>query len=129
MKPKDRLRLYIKHIESNPRAFEISIGVNNGTVGKINTSIKFDILERISKKYPDLNLEWLQIGTGEMLKDANPEFDSLENDLVRRILNNSLMIAELDKRDANLELKIMERSADQIQTNLKMNSNGGKKSG
>ena len=115
MTAKERLIVYLEHIDMNPRSFEISIGAYNGLVSKINTSIKIEILERISKKYPDLNLEWLQIGTGEMLKNANPEFDSLEYDLVRTLLANPLMIEkfnDLKQEIEQIKLDIVTREAD-----------------
>ena len=129
MTAKERLIVYLEHIDMNPRSFEISIGAYNGLVSKINTSIKIEILERISKKYPDLNLEWLQIGTGEMLKNANPEFQIFENDFVRTILNNYLFIEYMEEFKAIIDIETLKRSANRIQVDLKNNGSKDKNAG
>lgn len=62
------------------RQFEIKLGLCNGYVNSISRSIQPDKVEKISKEFPDLNIEWLITGIGEMLKpiqrDDTPEMDS-----------------------------------------------------
>lgn len=62
-------------------AFEKSIGVANGYVNSISKSIGIDKISLILEKYPNLNIEWLLTGRGEMLKTKHtPEAFILENE-------------------------------------------------
>lgn len=49
--------------------FERQIGVSGGYISNISKSIQPDKLEKISKIYPDLNIEWLLIGKGAMINN------------------------------------------------------------
>lgn len=62
-------------------AFEKSIGVANGYVNSISKSIGIDKISLILEKYPNLNIEWLLTGRGEMLKTKHtPEAFIPENE-------------------------------------------------
>lgn len=67
-KVKDRLLEFIKEINITVAEFEREIGVSGGYVSNISKSIQPDKLEKISNIYPALNLEWLLVGKGFMLK-------------------------------------------------------------
>ncbi len=47
--------------------FSAAIGVSNAYISSIKRSIQPDKLARIQQNYPDLNIEWLVTGRGEML--------------------------------------------------------------
>ncbi|OWP85669.1 MULTISPECIES: hypothetical protein [Flavobacterium] len=68
MSVKERLKIYLKSINSSVKAFESSLNVANGYVNSISKSIGIDKIELIIEKYPNLDIEWLLIGKGEMLK-------------------------------------------------------------
>lgn len=65
---KDRILQFIKFEKLTTVEFEKSIGVSNGYVTSISRSIQPDKLGIISDVYPQLNIEWLLIGKGSMLK-------------------------------------------------------------
>lgn len=65
---KDRLLRFIQRTGISTAEFERSIGVSGGYVSNISKSIQPDKLEIISKVYPALNIEWLLIDTGKMIK-------------------------------------------------------------
>lgn len=67
-KVRERISQYVKVRNMTIVDFERSIGVSNGYVTSISKSIQPDKLEIISNIYPELSLEWLLIGKGEMLK-------------------------------------------------------------
>jgi hypothetical protein len=48
--------------------FESEIGLSHGYVNSITENIGNDKLERIVEHDPELNIEWLLLGKGEMLK-------------------------------------------------------------
>ena len=74
MKTKERLILFIEHLNLNAKTFEESCGISNGYVNNIRESIGSKILEKISNKYANLNTIWLLHGEGKMLK--NKDLDS-----------------------------------------------------
>lgn len=67
MTVKDRLEDYLINKSIKKTHFESSIGAANGFINSIKRSISPEYLEEIANKYPDLNIEWLLIGKGEML--------------------------------------------------------------
>lgn len=73
MSVKERLKIYIKHIGISIIDFEKSINVSNGYVNSISKSIGNEKLGLIIERYPNLNLDWLLTGKGEMLNDSTAE--------------------------------------------------------
>ncbi len=65
---KERLLEFIASCNVTVAEFERNIGVSNGYVKNISKSIQPDILERISIVFPTLNIEWLLIERGSMLR-------------------------------------------------------------
>lgn len=71
MRTIDRLANYLAISKVTRHAFEKACGVANGYIAKQlkgKGSIGSDIVQRIITQYPDLNLEWLIMGKGEMLR-------------------------------------------------------------
>jgi hypothetical protein len=69
MNVKERIKEFTKYSKITVSAFEKSILVTNGYVNSISKSIGIDKIGLILEKYPNLNIEWLLAGKGEMLKD------------------------------------------------------------
>lgn len=72
---KERLIAFLSDIGMSQSKFEKTVGMSNGYVNNIRTSIQPDKLQRIAQKFPALNIAWLMIGdsTGEeMLKIPRP---------------------------------------------------------
>ena len=67
----ERLREFIKSEKLSVCEFERMISAGNGYVSRIRNSIKPGRLELISLKFPQLNLNWLLHGEGEMLLKPN----------------------------------------------------------
>jgi len=71
MKIIDRLAEYIRFKGISLNAFDKSVGLSNGYIGKQITkraSIGSDILENIFCTYADLSIVWLMSGAGDMIK-------------------------------------------------------------
>ena len=64
---KNRIKMFISHIETNVSQFEKSLGLSNGYINSMKIGIGYDKLEQISNMYPDLNMAWLLTGDGPML--------------------------------------------------------------
>lgn len=65
----NRIVDFIHQMDMSVRQFDISIGAANGytlRMEKNNASVGSDVIERIVKTYPKLNLVWLITGKGPM---------------------------------------------------------------
>jgi len=66
----DRLGQFIDHLEISVRSFENTIGASNGLIRKAitnKTDIQSKWISAIVDNYPQLNLDWLLTGKGEMI--------------------------------------------------------------
>lgn len=68
MEIKERLKEFIAYKAMSVRQFCISIDVSTSYVNNISKSIQPEKILRISQHYPELNIGWLLIGDGNMLK-------------------------------------------------------------
>lgn len=68
---KDRLIDFINRLNMPVSEFERTIGVSNGYVRNISKSVQPQVLEKISNNFPSLNIEWLLIDRGEMVRQDN----------------------------------------------------------
>jgi transcriptional regulator with XRE-family HTH domain len=73
MAVKERLIEYLKHRNIKHKEFNDAIGVSKGYIGAISKSPSNKVLNRITILYPDLNLEWLVTGEGNMLRQTSLE--------------------------------------------------------
>lgn len=71
-----RIMQLISALNMSARQFDISIGTANGYIlrmRKNNASVGSDVIERIIKEYPQVNLVWLITGKGDMFIDEQSE--------------------------------------------------------
>lgn len=64
-----RLKKLIHEVEMSQVSFAERIGVESGRINKIlNNNIDFgvEVIQGIARAFPDINLHWLLLGTGEM---------------------------------------------------------------
>lgn len=73
MSVKERLIEYLDFKGISKSNFGRAIGVSSAYVTSIRKSIDDEKVLRISEKYPDLNINWLLYGEGEMLKTSTAE--------------------------------------------------------
>ncbi|MBK5721855.1 hypothetical protein JGH11_13325 [Dysgonomonas sp. Marseille-P4677] len=66
---KERIIQFIEKEGISKNKFYTQTGISNGTLDK-KSGITGDTIFKISKAYPDLNLEWLITGEGEMMKSS-----------------------------------------------------------
>jgi len=64
---KERLILFLKHIGISQFKFEQKVGLSRGMVNKIGDNITASSLAKITAVYPELNINWLKTGEGQML--------------------------------------------------------------
>lgn len=84
---KERLISFVRSKDKTIAGFEREIGVSSGYIKNISRSIQPDILENISNIYPDLNIEWLMIGKGSMLKEETVNQDTVKKSRIEDIID------------------------------------------
>ena len=72
---KNRLLSFIReYLHVSVRKFEESCGITNGTIGSIKgQGPTASVLSKIAYTYPELSMDWLFRGTGEMLNTKQSE--------------------------------------------------------
>ena len=89
----NRIVEFINHKGMSVRQFDISIGAANGytlRMEKNNASVGSDVIERIVKTYPKLNLVWLITGKGSMLLEKDHESKSPSKAEIEAYISNKL---------------------------------------
>lgn len=84
MSVKDRLKTFIQYKNLSIRQFTIMIGVSEGYVANIRSSIQPDKINSIAKCFPELNTGWLLTGEGSMLKTGTESSSESETVTVSR---------------------------------------------
>ena len=76
---KDRLYSFLEAKNLKPSAFERKCGLSNGFCSKVNDNITDGSLGLIEKGFPELNINWLKTGFGEMLKEQPLEYPNSDD--------------------------------------------------
>lgn len=66
----ERLRRFINYLNISVSQFEQSVGVGNAFVKNTNNRMRKSSKNLISQRYPQLNIDWLMRGKGQMLNDS-----------------------------------------------------------
>ncbi|MCM1484055.1 MAG: hypothetical protein NC043_06945 [Muribaculaceae bacterium] len=77
MTVKERLVAFMQHKKIGQRKFEMAVGLSNGYVNSLRNAPGADKLQMIINTFPELNINWLLTGEGEMLK-SRPESNARE---------------------------------------------------
>ncbi len=88
-----RIMQVIAALNMSARQFDISIGTANGYIlrmEKNNASVGSDVIERIIKKYPQVNLVWLMTGKGEMFLEESSNQKSKSSKEIESYINEKL---------------------------------------
>lgn len=67
----ERVRLIYKSYNITLKSFSEALDISEGTLKSMfnrGTNPSFEVIEKIANAYPNLSLEWLITGKGEMLK-------------------------------------------------------------
>ena len=101
-----RLNEFIKNQGISIRAFEQTILASDGMIRraiKNNSDIQSKWIKNISDNYPQLNIEWLITGEGEMLKSKGENMEERD----KKVLELEKEMAEKDIRIARLTDKLL----------------------
>ncbi len=95
---KERIIKFIKRKDITQKFFCDKLGVLHNYITTINKSIPSDRLVQIIELYPDLNIDWLLTGQGEMLREVK------QNDNAQPALSVDVL-AYLREKDSELRAK------------------------
>ncbi len=96
--------------------FSKKIGVSNAYFSKQkknNANVGSHIIEKIVRIYPDINIEWLITGEGDMIKSGESPGGASSAD------NRHLNMLEKQLQDKELHIKDLQKSIDLLQNQLK----------
>lgn len=67
------VKFFSENLGMTQNSFEDSCGITHGTISSIKVKgPSVDVLAKISSRYPQLDMNWLVSGAGDMLKTAAP---------------------------------------------------------
>ena len=95
------------------KAIDVDPSVIGNIVGRRLSKPSFEVLEKILLRFPDLSLDWLILGKGEMWKSANPT--AKETADRQSALINKTVKQEVKKKTEILE-KLVESQKREIDT-------------
>lgn len=67
---KDRVLQFIKYTGLNKSSFEKKVGLSNGAIDKMGENTRRNTLDKISNIFPELNIDWVLTGNGNMLNEG-----------------------------------------------------------
>lgn len=67
---KERILQLIEFLGITVQQFELNVGLSNGAVSKMGDNTRRSTLDRISIKYPNVNISWILTGEGDMLNET-----------------------------------------------------------
>lgn len=77
---KDRLYDFLKTKDLKASKFEQKCGLSNGFCSKVNDNITEGSVLLIQRAFPELNIDWLKTGFGDMIiKQTNLEYPNFED--------------------------------------------------
>ncbi|MGV8136526.1 MAG: hypothetical protein AB2L20_15060 [Mangrovibacterium sp.] len=126
---KERLIKFLAYLGVGQKKFEQHCGLSNGFVDKVGDNITLKSLNKIEKTYPELNINWLKTGEGEMLKEdtaspytqiINGNYKGIDTKELMAALNEFAAAAKLNAvaNDKNADARKMEAENTRIMLNL-----------
>ena len=89
---KERLRYFLRVSNITHEEFGKNIGVSTAYVSSMRKGIQPDKLARIQQAYPDLNIEWLVTGRGNMLNTPQQAMSVINNGTNSGTMGNNVCV-------------------------------------
>lgn len=113
MAVKERLILFIAHLGISKRAFCSNCGFPGTFINSMKKSTSDKKFEIIAQHYPELNIHWLRLGEGSMIKEVkekmevtNREDESVTNKLLRAEIEIKLLREQIIEVKEDLKKEI-----------------------
>lgn len=110
MSMKERLIKYITSKKISISEFERRCGLGNGSAVKMGDSTRRSTFDKISKAFPDLNITWLRMGEGTMLK---PEYSG--GNVISGNINSNIQQINGANGDINAPFNVYNQPVDEAQ--------------
>lgn len=68
---KERIIQFIDYKGLSIQRFELYVGLSNASVAKMGNNTRRTTIDKISIRFPELNINWLLTGEGEMIKSES----------------------------------------------------------
>jgi len=107
MSVKERIIQYIDFKEMSKSAFCREIDVSPAYITSMRKSIQPDKIESIAMNFPDLNIDWLLTGRGEMIRA-----DAIDGTLKTV---QTLVMSSIDKNDI---IDMMQKKIDELNSQI-----------
>ena len=118
-KLRDRVRTYCEYMNIRVSQFEKKAGLSNGYFNQVSKKPSDAKLQAIAGAHPELNLDWLCTGHGEMLNPINHQSAKGDNNIQvtgtnvdMRNINQSKGSGDDAKRVKELEQRVAELTKD-----------------
>lgn len=104
---KDRLKLFISHLNISEREFEEKCSLSYGYIYSMKKGIGQNKLDIISNLFPELNLSWLMFGEGGMLKSQQNIGDVKNSTIVgSNVSGNGNRITHYSKEEEDCKREV-----------------------
>lgn len=100
---KQRIVAFIKHEGLSQGKFESLCGISNGYINNLKSSPTVPVLQKIVCAFPDVNLDWLVSGIGEMKKTDTTSREDTTIDVNRLVSLLESNNAQLKSRDRQID--------------------------
>lgn len=112
----ERLQSFLNHEDISLRAFERQCDIKAGTASKMTEKSYGTTFHKIAKAYPQLNVEWLKTGEGQML---NPQ-PTVDIDLDLKLGGHSQFAMRdiTNIGDANIQIAILQERIKSLEKEL-----------
>ena len=112
MSTKNRLKEYVQFLGLGQNAFEKKVGIANGYLASKSQTVNSDAIEKVLALYPNINLNWLFTGIGEMEQTEANGDETMVRALLETIKDQQKKIDRLLERLEEVEEELKkERSA------------------
>lgn len=107
-----RLKKYIDYKNLSIRAFERSLDWGNSTVNNTKDSIASEKMMQLKETYPELNLQWVLMGVGDMIVENylddpfSPRYTQLPEKNEPKQLINPTVKETLAQLEAQKKIKL-----------------------
>lgn len=131
MAVKERLIEFLEYKSISKSEFGRIIGVSSAFVTSMRKSIQPDKVESIASNFPDLNINWLMTGEGDMLKaakenesnDTSMDLSSLKQTIQTQsvaisALNKAVELQESELKRKDFDLKSKEDEILRLKTEI-----------
>lgn len=99
MTTKERLKEFVSKQGLGQNAFEKKVGIAIGYLASKSVSVTSDTIEKVIENFPNLNLDWLITGEGDMIKNSGVNIGG--NNKVGDVANSS---SHINKNTINVTL-------------------------